>query len=82
MRKMQRRMIGKSKWYLRYWAAFQCREWALATGELPQEVRINKLVTPIPKPETVWRNGPYVPREQKVGNKHVQTAVGGGAGGG
>jgi hypothetical protein len=73
MRKMQRRMVGKGKWYLRYWASFQCREWALATGELPQEIRVNKLVTPIPKPEVVWRNGPYVPRELKVRNKHVQT---------
>ncbi len=53
MRKMQRRMVGKGKWYLRYWVDFQCREWALRTGEVPKEVEIWSITTRIPPPEVV-----------------------------
>jgi hypothetical protein len=73
MRKMQRRMIGKGKWYLRYWAAYHCREWTLRTGEVPLEVRVNQYKTIIPKPEHVWYEGPYRPRDLPVEHKHVQT---------
>lgn len=73
MRKMQRRMVGKGKWYLRYWASYQCREWTLATGRMPLEIEVNRLVTKIPKPEHVFRKGPYRPSDLKVYEKHVQT---------
>jgi hypothetical protein len=53
MRKMHRRMVGKGKWYLRYWAAFHCREWALEFGETPVEIEIRKYTNVIPKPEVV-----------------------------
>lgn len=72
MRKMQRRMVGKGKWYLRYWANYQCREWTLRTGEMPVEIEVNKFVTKIPKPEVVWRQGPYDPRALKVYEHRVQ----------
>jgi hypothetical protein len=73
MRKMQRRMVGKGRWYLRYWASFQCREWTLRTGEMPLEIEINRLTTIVPKPEKVWYEGPYRPRDLAVEVKHVQT---------
>ncbi len=63
MRKMHRRMVGKSKWYLRYWADYHCREWALEHGgQKPAEIDIKKLVTHIPPPEVVnlWQ-----PRKNK-----------------
>jgi hypothetical protein len=53
LRKMQRRMIGKGKWYLKYWSAYQCREWRLRGREEPVRVEISKIVTHIPVPEVV-----------------------------
>jgi hypothetical protein len=53
MRKMQRRMIGKGKWYLRYWVSYHCREWALRTGEMPKEIEVWSITTRIPSPEAV-----------------------------
>lgn len=53
MRKMHRRMIGKGKWYLRYWANYQCREWELRTGEPPEKIDVSSLNTRIPSPEVV-----------------------------
>ncbi len=50
MRKMQRRMVGKGKWYLRYWADYQCREWMLEHGEMPKEIDVKKYVNRIPGP--------------------------------
>jgi hypothetical protein len=72
MRKMHRRMSGKSKWYLRYWSEFHCREWALEhDGVPPQEIRIVLVTTPIPKPDKL--EGPSDPRKRKVGFKELQT---------
>lgn len=51
MRKMQRRMVGKGKWYLRYWADFHCREWMLEHGEMPKEIDVRKYVNRIPGPK-------------------------------
>ena len=73
MRKMQRRMVGKGKWYLRYWAQYQCREWALEHGEMPQKIVISKLVTHIPPPEVISF---WVP-EKFRGHKHSSGAVSG-----
>ena len=72
MRKMQRRMVGKGKWYLRYWAQFQCREWMLEHGELPEKVVITKLVSRIPSPDKVAEKGPYHPRKLRVTERDVQ----------
>lgn len=72
MRKMHRRMSGKSKWYLKYWSDFHCREWALEhDGELPKEIQIVLVKTPIPKPDKLDK--PSDPRKRKVTLKHVQT---------
>jgi hypothetical protein len=72
MRKMHRRMSGKSKWYLRYWAEFHCREWALEhDGELPREIQIVVVKTPIPKPDKLDK--PSDPRKRKVTLKLLQT---------
>lgn len=53
MRKMQRRMVDKGKWYLSHWAAFHCRDWALQHGEVPVEIQVRKIVTRIPPPTYV-----------------------------
>ncbi len=75
MRKMQRRMVGKGKWYLKYWAAYQCREWYLRTGGKSRAVRVEiiKLNTKIPSPDQVTRQGWYDPRKLKVNTSVVQT---------
>jgi hypothetical protein len=72
MRKMHRRMAGKGKWYLRYWASWQCREWALATGELPQKIEMAKITTNIPSPDAVAEKGPFHPRKLKPRESHLQ----------
>ncbi len=72
MRKMQRRMVGKGKWYLRYWSHFQCREWALEHEEVPEKIVITKLVTRIPGPDKVAEKGPYHPRKLRVREHDVQ----------
>jgi hypothetical protein len=73
MRKMQRRMVGKGKWYLKYWAEFQCREWELATGISPHSVEIWSIVSRIPSPTAVAKKGYYIPRKLKFKEKEVQT---------
>ncbi|HVH98556.1 MAG TPA: hypothetical protein VM869_07595 [Enhygromyxa sp.] len=75
MRKMHRRMIGKSKWYLRYWGQYHCRDWAFNhDGQLPQEVRMLKLKTPIPSPEELAEAGePSDPRKRKLRRELVET---------
>jgi hypothetical protein len=75
MRKMHRRMIGKSKWYLRYWGQYHCRDWAFEhDGELPKEVQVFKLRTDIPTPEDLAKAGePSDPRKRKLRRELVQT---------
>jgi hypothetical protein len=72
MRKMHRRMVGKGKHYLRDWAAWQCREWALATGETPVEIQMYKITTNIPSPDQVAEKGPFHPRKLKPRESHLQ----------
>lgn len=72
MRKMQRRMIGKGKWYLSYWTGFQCREWELRTGEQPELIVVNKLWSRIPSPSQVFFKGPYVPSELSLKTEEVK----------
>lgn len=75
MRKMHRRMVGKSKWYLRYWGQYHCRDWALKhDGHLPKEVRVLKLKTGIPKPEELVEAGvPSDPRKRKLRIELIET---------
>ncbi len=73
MRKMQRRMAGKGKWYLRFWASYQCREWELATGEPPKEIEVSKIITRIPTPDMVAQKGPYHPRKLRSTEVAIQT---------
>jgi hypothetical protein len=74
-RKMHRRMIGKSRWYLRYWGEYHCRDWALNNdGTLPKEVRMYKLRTPIPAPDELAKSGkPSNPRERKLNTELIET---------
>jgi hypothetical protein len=72
MRKMHRRMAGKGKWYLRYWATWQCREWTLATGRVPVKIEMSKIITNIPTPDAVAAKGPYHPRKLKPRESHLQ----------
>ncbi|PRP91744.1 hypothetical protein ENSA5_53250 [Enhygromyxa salina] len=74
-RKMHRRMIGKSKWYLRYWGQYHCRDWALNNdGHMPKEVRVFKLRTPIPKPDDLAAAGVASdPRERKLRTELIET---------
>jgi len=72
MRKMQRRMAGKGKWYLRYWASWQCREWTLETGEMPYQIEASKIITKIPGPDAVAKKGPYHPRKLRAKERHIQ----------
>ncbi|GEM_PF-1511105 len=71
-RKMHRRMVGKSKWYLKYWAQYHCRDWAFEhDGQMPSEVQVLKLKTPIPKPDKL--DGPSDPRKRKLRRTEVET---------
>ncbi|PRQ08241.1 hypothetical protein [Enhygromyxa salina] len=74
-RKMHRRMIGKSKWYLRYWGQYHCRDWAFNNdGQLPKEVRIFKLRTNIPPPDQLVEAGvPSDPRKRKLRTELIET---------
>jgi hypothetical protein len=72
MRKMQRRMIGKGKWYLQYWANFHCRDWTLRTGEIPKRLEVYRINTRMPKPESVYRR-PWNARQIKRRQTHVKT---------
>ena len=74
-RKMQRRMVGKSKWYLKYWSAYQCRNWAIDNdGQMPDEVRAIKLRTSIPSPEDLVESGkPSDPRKRKMRKELIET---------
>ena len=70
MRKMQRRMVGSSKWYLRYWANFYCAEWTLDHGTPPKEIQIYKVTSRIPAPnDTKWK--PWDPRRRKLTTTYV-----------
>ncbi|MEZ4427365.1 MAG: hypothetical protein R3A51_06655 [Nannocystaceae bacterium] len=73
MRKMQRRMVGKGKWYLKHWAAFHCREWYLQTGRKAYKIDVKRLSTRIPTPEQVTSRGWYKPRNLKPRVNDVQS---------
>ncbi|MEZ4383554.1 MAG: hypothetical protein R3A79_19645 [Nannocystaceae bacterium] len=73
MRKMHRRMIGKGKWYLKYWTAFHCRDWLLEHGVYPTKIEVYKIVTRIPSPEQVAKKGWYRPRDLPAKETLVET---------
>ncbi len=65
MRKMHRRMSNRSNKFLRWYARYHCRKWALEHGgETPQDVEIYRVSYLIPTPEEVRRDGPYVPEDR------------------
>lgn len=73
-RKMHRRMVGKSKWYLKYWGQYHCRDWAFNhDGELPKEVQVLKLKTRIPKPDKMRTAKDRDPRKRKLKRTVVET---------
>jgi hypothetical protein len=74
MRKMQRRMVGKGKWYLRYWAEYHCREWALEHGETPLRIEIRKYWNSIPTPAFVYM---FQPKRFRGRKNHATGAISG-----
>jgi hypothetical protein len=74
MRKMQRRMVGKGTWYLKYWADYQCREWALEYGEKPVRIEILKYWNSIPTPEFVYM---FQPKKFRGRKNHSTGAISG-----
>ena len=72
MRKMHRRMVGKSKWYLKYWGQYHCRDWAFNhDGQLPKEVQVMRLNTGIPAPDKLKE--PSDPRKRTLKRNVVET---------
>lgn len=77
-RKMNRRIIGgesgQSEWYRKWYARYQCRQWALDhNGETPQKVELVKLSYRIPTPEQTRQKGYYVAEElfERAGKESV-----------
>ncbi|MCA9716370.1 MAG: hypothetical protein KC468_16985, partial [Myxococcales bacterium] len=65
MRKMHRRMSNRSNKFLRWYARYHCRRWALEHGgEQPRDVEIYRVTYRVPPPEEVRRDGPYVPEDR------------------
>jgi hypothetical protein len=68
-RKINRRIVGseggKGEWYQKWHTRWVCRQWALDHGgEAPKKVELFKLSYPIPTPDEVRKDGPYVPEER------------------
>jgi hypothetical protein len=75
LRKMNRRIIGgesgNSQWYRKWYARFECRQWAREHGgETPRQVELVKLWYRIPSPEQVRKNGYYIPEELLARSGH------------
>ncbi len=77
-RKINRRIGGseggKGSWYQKWHARYFCREWQRQhDGEVPRKVELINVTYPIPKPEEVFKRGPYDPRARlaKLGKEKV-----------
>jgi len=88
MRKMNRRVIGgesgKGDVYQKWYARYLCREWARThRGVMPEKVELFKISYKMPAPETVARQGWYVPeqllydtgREERAHTEKCSTAI-------
>ncbi len=88
MRKMNRRVIGgesgKGDIYQKWYARYLCREWARThRGVMPEKVELFKISYKMPAPETVAKQGWYVPaqllhdtgREEKAHTEKCSTAI-------
>jgi hypothetical protein len=69
MRKMNRRIIGGEgkggDWYRKWYARWQCREWALShDGRVPREVKLVRLSYAIPTPAAMREHGWYRPEDR------------------
>jgi hypothetical protein len=81
IRKINRRVVGaeggKGQWYQKWHGRYICRKWALDHGgAAPKQVDLVKVSYPIPTPEEVAKNGPYVPEERLKrhrSSRHVHT---------
>ena len=78
LRKMNRRIIGgesgPSDWYRKWYARYQCRQWARDHGgEAPKKVELVKLWYKIPSPEQTRQQGYYDPKEllERTGHEKV-----------
>jgi hypothetical protein len=88
MRKMNRRIIGgesgKGDIYQKWYARYLCREWARThRGVMPEKVELFKISYKMPGPDTVARQGWYVPeqllhdtgREERAHTEKCSTAI-------
>jgi hypothetical protein len=81
IRKINRRIVGaeggKGQWYQKWHGRYICRDWALHHGGEPAQAgRPRQGLVPIPTPEEVAKNGPYVPEERMKRThaiRHVHT---------
>ena len=78
LRKMNRRIIGgesgPSDWYRKWYARYECRQWAREHGgEAPAKVELVKVWYQIPSPEQTRQHGYYDPREllERTGSERV-----------
>ena len=78
LRKMNRRIIGgesgPSGWYRKWYARYQCRQWAREHGgQAPRKVELVKISYRIPPPEETARKGYYIAEEllERSGHEKV-----------
>ena len=78
LRKMNRRIIGgesgPTAWYQKWYARYECRQWAREHGgRMPQKVELVKVWYGIPSPEQTAKNGYYVAEDllERSGHEKV-----------
>jgi hypothetical protein len=79
LRKMNRRIIGgesgPTAWYQKWYARYECREWAREHGgQMPEKVELVKVWYSIPSPEQTRENGYYVAEELLARTGHEKVA--------
>jgi hypothetical protein len=79
LRKMNRRIIGgesgPSEWYRKWYARYECRQWAREHGgQAPRRVELVKVWYAIPSPEETRRKGYYVPEDLLARSGHERVA--------
>jgi hypothetical protein len=79
LRKMNRRIIGgesgPSEWYRKWYARYECRQWAREhSGEAPVKVELVKVWYAIPSPEQTRKLGYYDPDELLARQGHEKVA--------
>ncbi|MEM9461292.1 MAG: hypothetical protein AAGF11_44420 [Myxococcota bacterium] len=79
LRKMNRRIIGgesgPNSWYRKWYARYQCRQWAREHGgQAPQKVELVKVWYSIPSPDQTRKNGYYVAEDLLARSGHEKVS--------